>query len=76
MKLKKKTCGILAALLLLTTVFTGMQEVMPVHAESLKVSINGTELEDGKYYEFGENRGTGTMNECDPEALPEAYIYL
>ena len=75
MKLKKKTCGILAALLLLTTVFTGMQEVMPVHAESLKVSINGTELEDGKYYEFGENRGTGTMNECDPEALPEAYIY-
>ncbi len=75
MKLKKKTCGILAALLLLTTVFTGMQEVMPVHAESLKVSINGTELEDGKYYEFGGNRGTGTMNECDPAALPEAYIY-
>lgn len=75
MKLKKKTCGILAALLLLTTVFTGMQEVMPVHAESLKVSINGTELEDGKYYEFGGNRGTGTMNECDPASLPEAYIY-
>ena len=75
MKLKKKTCGILAALLLLTTVFTGMQEGMPVHAESLKVSINGTELEDGKYYEFGGSRGTGTMSECDPAALPEAYIY-
>ena len=27
MKLKKKTCGILAVLLLLMTVFTGMQEV-------------------------------------------------
>lgn len=46
MKLKKKTCGILAVLLLLMTVFTGMQEVMPVHAEGLKVSINGMELED------------------------------
>ena len=75
MKLKKKTCGILAALLLLTTVFTGMQEVMPVHAEGLKVSINGMELEDGRYYEFGESRGSGTMSECDPAALPEAYIY-
>lgn len=75
MKLKKKTCGILAALLLLTTVFTGMQEGMPVHAESLKVSINGTELEDGRYYEFGGSRGTGTMSECDPAALPESYIY-
>lgn len=42
MKLKKKTCGILAVLLLLITVFTGMQEVMPVYAEGLKVSINGT----------------------------------
>lgn len=75
MKLKKKTCGILAALLLLTTVFTGMQEVMPVHAEGLKVSINGMELEDGRYYEFGGSRGSGTMSECDPAALPEAYIY-
>lgn len=75
MKLKKKTCGILAVLLLLVTVFTGMQEVMPVHAEGLKVSINGTELEDGKYYEFGGSRGSGTMSECDPAALPEAYIY-
>lgn len=75
MKLKKKTCGILAALLLLTTVFTGMQEVMPVHAEGLKVSINGMELEDGRYYEFGLSRGSGTMSECDPAALPEAYIY-
>lgn len=75
MKLKKKTCGILAVLLLLITVFTGMQEVMPVYAEGLKVSINGTELEDGKYYEFGGSRGTGTMSECDPEALPESYIY-
>lgn len=75
MKLKKKTCGILAVLLLLMTVFTGMQEVMPVHAEGLKVSINGTELEDGKYYAFGGSRGSGTMSECDPAALPEAYIY-
>lgn len=75
MKLKKKTCGILAVLLLLMTVFTGMQEVMPVHAEGLKVSINGTELEDGRYYEFGGSRGSGTMSECDPAALPEAYIY-
>ena len=75
MKLKKKTCGILAALLLLTTVFTGMQEGMPVHAEGLKVSINGMELEDGRYYEFGGSRGSGTMSECDPAALPEAYIY-
>lgn len=75
MKLKKKTCGILAVLLLLMTVFTGMQEVMPVYAEGLKVSINGTELEDGKYYAFGGNRGSGTMSECDPAALPEAYIY-
>lgn len=75
MKLKKKTCGILAALLLLMTVFTGMQEVMPVHAEGLKVSINGMELEDGRYYEFGGSRGSGTMSECDPAALPEAYIY-
>ena len=63
MKLKKKTCGILAVLLLLMTVFTGMQEVMPVHAEGLKVSINGTELEDGKYYAFGGSRGSGTMSE-------------
>ena len=75
MKLKKKTCGILAVLLLLMTVFTGMQEVMPVYAEGLKVSINGTELEDGKYYAFGGSRGSGTMSECDPAALPEAYIY-
>ena len=75
MKLKKKTCGILAVLLLLMTVFTGMQEVIPVHAEGLKVSINGTELEDGRYYEFGGSRGSGTMSECDPAALPEAYIY-
>lgn len=75
MKLKKKTCGILAVLLLLITVFTGMQEVMPVYAEGLKVSINGTELEDGKYYAFGGSRGSGTMSECDPAALPEAYIY-
>ena len=75
MKLKKKTCGILAVLLLLMTVFTGMQEVMPVHAEGLKVSINGTELEDGKYYAFGGSRGSGTMSECDPAALPEVYIY-
>ena len=75
MKLKKKTCGILAVLLLLMTVFTGMQEVMPVHAEGLKVSINGTELEDGRYYEFGGSRGSGTMSECDPAALPESYIY-
>lgn len=75
MKLKKKTCGILAVLLLLMTVFTGMQEVMPVHAEGLKVSINGMELEDGRYYAFGGSRGSGTMSECDPAALPEAYIY-
>lgn len=75
MKLKKKTCGILAVLLLLMTVFTGMQEVIPVHAEGLKVSINGTELEDGRYYEFGGSRGSGTMSECDPAALPGAYIY-
>lgn len=75
MKLKKKTCGILAVLLLLITVFTGMQEVMPVYAEGLKVSINGTELEDGRYYAFGGSRGSGTMSECDPAALPEAYIY-
>lgn len=75
MKLKKKTCGILAVLLLLMTVFTGMQEVIPVHAEGLKVFINGTELEDGRYYEFGGSRGSGTMSECDPAALPEAYIY-
>ena len=75
MKLKKKTCGILAVLLLLMTVFTGMQEVIPVHAEGLKVSINGMELEDGRYYAFGGSRGSGTMSECDPAALPEAYIY-
>ena len=75
MKLKKKTCGILAVLLLLMTVFTGMQEVIPVHAEGLKVSINGTDLEDGRYYEFGGSRGSGTMSECDPAALPGAYIY-
>jgi hypothetical protein len=43
-----------------------------VHAETLKVSINGTELQDGKYYEFG---GSGTMSECAPDSLPEVYIY-
>lgn len=76
MKLKKKTCGILAAVLLLTTVFTGMQEVMPVHAENLKVSINGTELQDGKYYEFGGSRGSGTMSECDPTSLTSSSSYI
>ena len=76
MKLKKKTCGILAAVLLLTTVFTGIQKVMPVHAENLKVSINGTELQDGKYYEFGGSRGSGTMSECDPTSLTSSSVYI
>ena len=74
MKLKKKAYGILAAVLLLVTaVFIGTQG--SVKAETLKVSINGTELQDGKYYEFGGSRGSGTMSECDPAALPSVYIY-
>lgn len=76
MKLKKKAYGILAAVLLLVTaVFIGTQGLVPVQAETLKVSINGTELQDGKYYEFGGSRGSGTMSECDPAALPSVYIY-
>lgn len=75
MKLKKKVYGILAAVLLLvTSVFIGTQGG-PVKAETLKVSINGTELQDGKYYGFGGYRGSGTMSECDPAALPSSYIY-
>ena len=61
MKLKKKAYGILAAVLLLVTaVFIGTQG--SVKAETLKVSINGTELQDGKYDEFGGSRGSGTMS--------------
>ncbi|RHP93618.1 MULTISPECIES: hypothetical protein [unclassified Clostridium] len=73
MKLKKKVFGMLAAVLLMVTaVFIGTQGMGLVHAETLKVSINGTELQDGKYYEFG---GSGTMSECAPDSLPEVYIY-
>ena len=76
MKLKKKAYGILAAVLLLVTaVFIGTQGLVSVKAETLKVSINGTELQNGKYYEFGGGRGSGTMSECDPAALPSEYIY-
>lgn len=76
MKLKKKVFGMLAAVLLMVTaVFIGTQGMGLVHAETLKVSINGTELQDGKYYEFGGSRGSGTMSECAPDSLPEVYIY-
>lgn len=77
MKLKKKAYGILAALLLLVTaVFIGTQGLIPVQAETLKVSINGTELQDGKYYEFGGSRGSGTMSECDPASLTSSSVYI
>lgn len=76
MKLKKKVFGMLAAVLLMVTVvFIGTQGMGLVHAETLKVSINETELQDGKYYEFGGSRGSGTMSECAPDSLPEVYIY-
>ena len=43
MKLKKKVFGMLAAVLLMVTVvFIGTQGMGLVHAETLKVSINGT----------------------------------
>ena len=75
MKLKKKVYGMLAAVLLLTNVFTEVQWLVPVHAETVKVSINGTELQDDTYYEFGGSRGSGTMQECAPDALPSVYLY-
>ena len=75
MKLKKKVYGMLAAVLLLTNVFTEVQWLVPVHAETVKVSINGTELQDDTYYEFGGFKGSGTMQECDPDALPSVYLY-
>ena len=75
MKLKKKVYGMLAAVLLLTNVFTEVQWLVPVHAETVKVSINGTELQDDTYYEFEGFKGSGTMQECDPAALPTVYIY-
>lgn len=77
MKLKKKAYGILAGVLLLVTaVFIGTQGLVPVQAETLKVSINGTELQDGKYYEFGGSRGSGTMSECDPATLTSSSVYI
>lgn len=55
----------------------GMGNIVPVQAEELVVSINGTALQDGKYYEFGgsQHGNDGTMIELDAAPTSGSYIY-
>ena len=80
MKLKRKSYGIVAAVLLLFTMVIGVQGWLPVYAEDqVKVSINGTPLQDEMYYTFESDRWNSkcemTGSDTTPSDEAAAYIY-
>lgn len=77
MKKKRNKGRLVVALALAVMLIAGMGNIVPVQAEELVVSINGTALQDGKYYEFGgsQHGDNGTMTELDAAPASGNYIY-
>lgn len=75
MKIKKKVYRMVTAVLLMAaSVFVGTWGTVPVQAAALTVYINGTELQNGKYYEFVTSGFTHTMYEVDSDSGLTDYI--